>query len=111
MTSPKRQDYDWGYMIWWLDGYCDQGPDMSTAKMVVHPGKTSENHLHDNCYEFLVVAIGTIEAVVDGVSTTLVKDETLLIGPNSHHYVKNGSDVDAELTIIYSASTRNYAPV
>lgn len=109
MTENKRIEYNWGHMLWWLDGTAEDRPDISTAKMVLNPNAISEEHFHNNCYEFILVNQGIVEIVLNGVSNSLEKNNTILIPPNTNHYVINKTDEEADLTIVYSAAVRNYS--
>ena len=109
MIKNKRSEYEWGYMIWWLDGKHINQPDMSTAKMVLYPEAISEEHFHDNCFEFIVVNQGEVEVILNNIPNKLVKNDTFLIPPNSNHFIKNKLNEDADLTIVYSACERNYS--
>lgn len=108
MTTDKRVDYDWGYMIWWLDSKIHEGPNISSAKMVIYSGATSEQHFHDNCHEFIIVNSGNIELMLDKKSKVLGINDTALVEPAAVHCVKNSSNNEAHLTIIYSSADRNY---
>lgn len=108
MIKNKKVDYPWGHMIWWLDGENIAAPDISTAKMVVNPNSKSEKHLHNNCYEFIAITEGNVTLFLNEVPNKLTKDNTILISPNTPHYVENISQEKAEMTIVYSTAVRNY---
>lgn len=109
MIKNKKVEYDWGYMIWWLDGENEHTPDLSTAKMVMYPNTISQEHFHSNCHEFIVVNNGEIELIVNDKSIILSAEDTNLIQPNTAHYLKNNNSQNADMTIIYSASIRDYS--
>ena len=108
MIKNEKVEYHWGYMIWWLDGNNDDTPNISTAKMVLNSSTISDKHLHDNCFEFIAVSHGEVIVYIDNEANVLRQDGTILIPPNSVHYIENKGSIPAEMTIVYSSSERNY---
>lgn len=105
----NKVEYDWGHMIWLLDGEQKSAPALSTAKMIMHPKTISQKHFHANCHEFIVVNTGEVELIADDQSTILKAEDTYLIHPNTTHYLINNSNKNVDMMIIYSAASRNYS--
>ena len=104
-----KTEYEWGYMIWYLDGINKDGLDMSTARMVMRPNSKSQEHYHSNCYEQLMVVAGELKLVVNDETVNLNNEETFLIDPNMRHYLMNTGSDDVEIVIVYSSRTRDYS--
>jgi mannose-6-phosphate isomerase-like protein (cupin superfamily) len=107
----NKVEFSWGYMIWLLDSDNSIKPDMSVAKMILNPGAVSENHFHNNCYEFLILEEGTTILDVSGKKYEMKAGQTKLIPPNSFHKLTNKGIKEATLTLIYSKRDRNYSTI
>lgn len=101
-----RVDYTWGSMQWIEENNPALG--FTLAKMTLNPGAVSDLHFHTNAIELIYVEQGTVVCTVDGDEKQLNTGAKLTIPAHKPHSLKNSSDQQAILTLVYSTHARDY---
>lgn len=106
IISRKTADhYQWG-------ANCDSWVLVETTALSVKqekmPAGTREKlHLHSNAQQCFFILKGTATFYIDGTRLHLTEQESLLVEPNSRHYIANESVEELEFLVI-SQPSANY---
>jgi len=106
--SSEKIKYYWGHMVWLLDGEASEKPNISVAKMLLDVGATSEQHFHNNCYEFLVVERGEVVLALSNKAVKMSTGDNYLVPPDTNHCLVNEGSCTAVVTLVFSENERNY---
>jgi len=63
-------------------------------RAILPPGKTMPGHIHDDCEEIFYILRGKGEVVINGKTTTISADDTVIVEPGENHEIRNGFSKD-----------------
>ena len=77
----------------WGPAYLIQGPSSDMGVLLLNPGDSMPNHLHQHCDESFVVLEGTCTLWMDAAERhTMTAHEVFRANPGEMHYLVNESD-------------------
>lgn len=86
LDDPAYRNGTWG------PAYLIQGPSSDMGVLLLNPGDSMPNHLHQHCDESFVVLEGTCTLWMDGVERhTMTAHEVFRANPGEMHYLVNES--------------------
>lgn len=111
MVSARvmRNEFPWGSIDWLAGSEVGNSRELSLARLVIHPGRSGDTHLHANCEESIYVIRGEVQCRVGDTIETLGAGSHAVVPRGSVHAIRNAGAVPAELVLGYSAALREFA--
>jgi quercetin dioxygenase-like cupin family protein len=104
-----RNEFEWGSIEWLANSEVGNSRELSLARLSLHPGKSTETHVHANCEESIYVLRGSVECRLGGQRARLGPGERTVVPRGAVHAICNAGSDPAEVLLGYSSAAREFA--